>query len=80
MVYEHLIQSWPKSYLYQLIHHQKQVFIDRDPTHFRHIVNYLRGVDTVSHLRDPVVLRDVLLEARFYELPGLVEQIERLLS
>ena len=49
--------------------------IDRDPTHFRYILNHLRGCtcipDNVLHLRE---LRE---EADFYALAELVARIEK---
>jgi len=47
-------------------------FIDRDGTNFRHILNYLRGNFRVSHV-DPVVKRELLDEANFYGLPGMMK-------
>jgi hypothetical protein len=48
-------------------------FIDRDGTHFRYILNYLRdGTSTC-----PAALRDeVLAEARFYQLQELITALE----
>ena len=55
------------------------VFIDRDGTHFRHILNYLRGGEL--HLgRDLVTHRALLQEADFYMLSGLKEQLLASLS
>ena len=51
------------------------VFVDRDPTHFRHIVNFLRGADSVQHIRDPQVLEDLLEDAEFYEMPDFGEVV-----
>ena len=46
------------------------VFIDRDGTHFRHILNYLRG-NGLRLGRDPALYNAVLDEADFYGLRGL---------
>ncbi|KAI8826139.1 uncharacterized protein EV422DRAFT_515485 [Fimicolochytrium jonesii] len=51
-------------------------FVDRDATHFRHIINYLRGLP--SHLslsRTPPALLELALEAEFYRLPDLASQL-----
>ncbi|CAI9729603.1 protein CROWDED NUCLEI 3 [Octopus vulgaris] len=57
------------------------VFIDRDGTHFRYILNYLRDSDYSFEAlpRSKQVLRELRNEAIFYQLPGLVQQIEKLL-
>ena len=42
------------------------VFIDRDPTHFRHILNYLRGTPTYpSRVNE---MTELVYEAEFYAL------------
>lgn len=55
-------------------------FIDRDGTHFRCILNYLRNgeevVESFSRLSADVVL-DLLCEAKFYQLDGLVKALQR---
>ena len=53
------------------------VFVDRDPTHFRHVLNFLRGV---RHLPDDVsALKELAWEADFYGLEELYSSIvERL--
>lgn len=57
------------------------VFIDRDGTHFRHILNYLRdgGVTVDSLPRSRQVLKELRNEAVYYQLHGLVQQIEKFL-
>ncbi len=47
------------------------VFIDRDPTHFRHVLNYLRGSTTLPN--DEAGLRELQAEADFYCLSALKE-------
>ena len=55
------------------------VFIDRDGTHFRHILNYLRGAGL--HLGKDVRLHQALLdEADFYGVHGLQEMLRAELS
>ena len=47
-------------------------------THFRHILNYLRDVDTVSHL--PLkALEELLSEAEYYALTELSARIQQLI-
>ena len=55
------------------------VFIDRDGTHFRYILNYLRdgGVQLDALPRNRQVLRELKSEAIFFQLHGLVQQIEK---
>ena len=56
------------------------IFIDRDGTHFRYILNYLR--DGSVHLPpDDAQLRNELLsEANFYQLRPLLQQLEQAAS
>ena len=52
-------------------------FIDRDPTHFRHIINYLRGTSTFPSQSEE--LRELAMEANFYCLHELeVETLRRI--
>jgi hypothetical protein len=48
------------------------VFIDRDPTHFRHILNYLRD-GTVPADLDHLSRQELVREADFFGLPELVQ-------
>ena len=50
------------------------VFIDRDGTHFRHVLNYLRGGE-LQLGRDVTAHRALLEEADFYQLSGLQGQL-----
>ena len=49
------------------------IFIDRDPTHFRHILNYLRGVLTFPPTR--LGIAELRHEAEFYALDGMVTSL-----
>lgn len=52
------------------------IFIDRDGTHFRYILNYLRGDRGVDSLPDNWTEQHQLLkEAKYYKLEGLVKVI-----
>ena len=44
-------------------------FVDRDPTHFRFVLNYLRGSRVLPD--DPLALRELEVEADFYALHDL---------
>eukprot|EP00455_Lapot_gusevi_P027589 TRINITY_DN2926_c0_g1_i3.p1 TRINITY_DN2926_c0_g1~~TRINITY_DN2926_c0_g1_i3.p1 ORF type:complete len:160 (+),score=41.79 TRINITY_DN2926_c0_g1_i3:36-515(+) len=48
-------------------------FIDRDPTHFRHILNFLRD-GSINFNEDNQL--DILREAKFYQIRGLISLIE----
>jgi len=49
------------------------IFIDRDPLHFRHILTFLRDQTLPPSIRnDPQIWDELLLEARFYRIEGLV--------
>ena len=56
-------------------------FIDRDGTHFRHILNYLRDGEEVvdSFPRSPDVLLELFHEAKFYQLDGLTTLLKPIL-
>jgi hypothetical protein len=49
-------------------------FIDRDGTHFRYILNFLRS-GTLLMPEDPVVKRELLVEAEFYQIKPLIDLI-----
>lgn len=50
-----------------------EIFVDRDPTHFRYILNWLRGMRCLPE--DDQVLRELLCEADFYALDDMVSSI-----
>ena len=55
-------------------------FIDRDPTHFRHILNYLRGCGNTGkkvYTEVPETLTEILEEAQFYQIQGLSALLAR---
>jgi hypothetical protein len=52
-------------------------FIDRDGTHFRYILNYLRdGVLDVPKK----IAKELLQEAKFYQLEGMIEYLTQLVN
>ena len=48
------------------------VFIDRDPFHFRHILNYLRN-DRVPQFLSKTDIEQLTEEANFYQLTDMIE-------
>ena len=46
-----------------------ELFVDRDPTHFRHILNWLRGVRHVPE--DAATQQELMWEADYYCMPDL---------
>lgn len=50
-----------------------EVFIDRDPTHFRYVLNWMRGVRTLPE--DEQTLTELMWEADFYALDDMVAAI-----
>ena len=57
-------------------------FIDRDGIHFRYILNFLRDgyVDSGTLPSDPVLHKELLREAKYYQLAGLVSYLEDVLE
>lgn len=49
-------------------------FIDRDGTHFRYILNYLRTGELVVP-DDKTVRHELLIEAKFYQVEGIIEAL-----
>ena len=58
------------------------IYVDRDPTHFRHILNYLRdGVcPPLTSTADLLFVNELLQEARFYQIEEMVKELENYLS
>ena len=50
------------------------VFIDRDPTHFRYILNYMRGSGTIPDRTQDVA--ELWVEADFYSLSDYATQLD----
>ena len=52
-------------------------FIDRDGTHFRYILNYLRNGQLIVPKEEMIRIRDELLaEAEFYQVEGIIEVLK----
>ena len=51
------------------------LFVDRDPTHFRHILNFLRGIFTY-----PPNIQELWYEADFYGLTQLKRVLEEMMQ
>ena len=49
-------------------------FIDRDGTHFRFILNYLRTGQLIVP-KDEVVREEILAEAEFYQVEGIIKAL-----
>ena len=49
-------------------------FIDRDGTHFRYILNYLRTGELIVP-DDKIVRREILAEAKFYQVEGIINEL-----
>ena len=50
-------------------------FVDRDPTHFRHILNWIRGVRFLPD--DDATVRELIYEADFYAMDDMRLQLTR---
>jgi hypothetical protein len=57
-------------------------FIDRDGTHFRYILNYLRDGEIKDGTipENPNLWRELLTEAEYYQIQGLVSYLRSLLQ
>ena len=52
-----------------------EFFVDRDPSHFRHVLNWIRGV---RHLpEDRSVIAELAWEADYYSMPDFREALAR---
>ena len=49
-------------------------FIDRDGTHFRYILNYLRTGQLVVP-EDKIIRKELLTEAEFYQVEGIINEL-----
>ena len=49
-------------------------FIDRDGTHFRYILNYLR-TGKLNLPKDKTIVKELLEEAEFYQIQGMINEL-----
>ena len=49
-------------------------FIDRDGTHFRYILNYLR-TGKLTLPEDKTLVKELLEEAEFYQIQGMIDEL-----
>ena len=49
-------------------------FIDRDGTHFRYILNYLRTGQLIVP-KDEIIRKELLAEAHFYQVEGMIKAL-----
>jgi len=52
-------------------------FVDRDPTHFRWILNFLRDGKIDSRPEDQFHLDELIIEARYYKIPELISLLQK---
>jgi len=52
-------------------------FIDRDPTHFRYVLNFLRDSHIEVPIADKNLIMELLVEAEFYQIDGLISLLTR---
>ncbi|KAI8081776.1 BTB/POZ protein [Halteromyces radiatus] len=53
-------------------------FIDRDPTHFRLVLNYLRDLRiSPAVIQDNTVCQELLHEAQYYRIEGLIKLLQQ---
>ncbi|CAF5072932.1 unnamed protein product, partial [Rotaria sp. Silwood1] len=60
---------------FDLREHQGATFIDRDPTHFRILLNYLR-TNTFIEPKSTQDRVELLLEAEYYQITSLIKQLK----
>ena len=53
----------------------QELFVDRDPTHFRHVLNWMRGVRFLPD--DDNVLQELSWEAEYFSMTTLRDAIVR---
>lgn len=54
------------------------VFIDRDPSYFRYILNWLRGTHVLPE--DKLSLKELMYECDFYCINDMKEEIEKIIT
>lgn len=56
------------------------LFIDRDGSIFGYVLNYLRNLDTWEPPNDPDILIALLPEINYFALPGMLDQIKKMVK
>lgn len=62
-----LVKSFPEC---------SEIFVDRDATHFRHILNWIRGVRYLPE--DDAILKELSWEADYFKMADMREAIIRM--
>ena len=64
-------------FFHALVSHsnESEFFVDRDPYHFRYVLNWLRGVRVLPD--DKMSVEALLAEADFYNLKDMVDALTR---
>ncbi len=58
----------------------QKIFIDRDGTHFRYILNYLRDRSIIVDHDNIPFLYQLLAEANYYSLDGMAKEIQKIIE
>lgn len=56
--------------------HDDAIFIDRDSDTFKQVLSYLRKLDSWEAPEDPALLLNLLSEAEFFGLDGMIDKIK----
>ena len=75
---------FPSDYFSEMLSKQKEpgglvegrIFIDRNGDLFTHVVNYMRNLDNWHAPENPNLLLDLINEAQYYRLNGMLEKIK----
>ena len=71
--------SFFRPFVREHVHADRLPFLDRDPTHFRYILNFMRG-SRVLPVDNLVTLKEIRVEADFYSLSEMVSLCDRYIS
>jgi len=80
----HTLLTCPDSYFHGLLNPSfrqdkaKTIFIDRDGEIFKYILEYLMYGKLISTINDTGILQKLLIDAGYYLLPPLVEQLKEM--